>query len=114
MLAAICQKCVEANSDLVREHERIIKKERRHVKMTRPIRLADVIIAVDRFGKFNHPKRVSLQEGQVTKEWKDFAGKALDNVITILTLITSWNKWRDSIDDQSLETIAFLYRLLIQ
>ena len=111
-LEAIRMRCVEANPGITRETERVLKGKRTTVNVTRQIRMADLFIALGRFGNFTHPTVPDLQDGQVTKEWKDALNLGLGNVITILEVITRWNKYSDSLDAQSSETIDFLHSLL--
>jgi hypothetical protein len=112
-IQAVRARIIEANADIVRVHHRVIKKKVRTVKVTRQIRLADVFIAIDRFGRFKHARAPKLKDGVVTQEWKDAANASFNDVIMILSVITSWNKWEDSLDDQDDACLSLLASLLL-
>lgn len=106
-LQAIREKCVEANPEIVAEtwvkpHEDVSLFQQFNAgdgKLYRPIRLADVLLAMDRQGDPNYC---------VTLDGDIWSVKAWGYEHKYCT----WNLRQDFLDSQSPECIDFLYSLL--
>jgi hypothetical protein len=100
-LDAVRAKIVEANPEIVAGKARMILGYGRNlqpeVSVARPIRLADVLIALD-------TKSDEVYVGMDMQGWFSIAWRRQ----------AQWNLRRDSLDDQSPETMYFLFSLLCE
>ena len=115
-LELIRQKCIEANPEIESAKRKLVRayddehldSERiyyQNVKVSRPIRLVDVLLAIDKFhgnmfvdevGCFVKPKRKEFTYNYVIKNDRNI----------------KWNLHQDDLSKQSEETIKFIAELL--
>lgn len=107
-LAAIRQKCIEANPNITKEGVAVtftgnVATDAKLV--SRPIRLADVLLAIEAEHKFNsNPEpAIAAKIDLVTNVYRQ----------GVLLHERYWNLRADDLEQQSDETIAFLHSLLV-
>ena len=102
-IALIREKCVAANSDI----ERLVGYGRHGDKLIddRPVRLADVLLAI------NYYEEVVKNKNSWFDEPSNIIGGELILYITEAGRMI-WNLRKDNLTEQSDETLEFLYNLL--